>query len=138
MRLAMNDKFSISIDRSRGLVSIVMAGLFTLEDVRAFYEARREAHKALGWARNGHMTLNDVRGMKIQPQDTIGAFQDMLADPDYRSHRLAFITVPSLLRAQLLRALAGRDDARCFEDRAEAESWLFEDELAVQPLRRTG
>jgi hypothetical protein len=132
----MNADFSFEIDPSQGLVRITMAGLFTVADVRAFAEARRKAHKALGWPKNAHVTLNDLRDMKIQPQETVTAFYEMLADPDYRSRRLAFVAAPTLVRGQLQRALAGRDDARCFEDKAEAEAWLFEEEPAALPLRR--
>ena len=134
----MNADFSFEIDPSQGLVRITMAGLFTIADVRAFAEARREAQAALGWPKNGHVTLNDLRGMKIQPQETVAAFYEMLADPDYRSRRLAFVAAPTLVRGQLQRALAGRDDARCFEDFAEAEVWLFAEDVDSAPLRSFG
>ena len=132
----MNDKFSIAVDNSLGLVRIRMAGLFTLEDVRNFYGARREAHAQLGLPKNTHLTLNDVRALKILPQETLIAFCDMLADPDYHSRRLAFLVGPTLVRAQVMRALAGRENARCFDDEAEARAWLLDEETAVPPVRR--
>lgn len=138
MARPMNDKFSIKADRPSGLVRIAMRGLFTLDDVREFYEVRRSAHEALGLPKNAHLTLNDVRELKILPQDTLAAFCDMLADPDYRSRRLAFVVAPSLVRAQVVRALGGRGDARCFEDPAEAERWLLADEAPAMPQRRAG
>lgn len=113
-----------------------MRGLFALDDVRGFYEARRRAHEALGMAKNAHLTLNDVRELKILPQDTLAAFCDMLADPDYHSRRLAFVVAPTLVRAQVMRALGSRGQARCFEDPAEAERWLLADESPAMPLRR--
>jgi hypothetical protein len=134
----MNADFSFDIDQPQGLVRITMAGMFTLADVRAFAEARREAHAALGWPKNAHLTLNDVREMKIQPQDTVCAFYKMLADPDYRSRRLAFVTAPTLVRGQLVRALAGRDDARCFDDPAAAEAWLLAEDADAPALRAAG
>lgn len=154
----MDGSFSFEIDRPRGLIRIVMAGLFTAERVAGFLEARRRAHAELGCAPNRHLTLNDVRAMKIQPQDTVAAFRELLADPQYRSRRLAFVAAPTLARSQLMRALAGRD-SRCFADPAEAEAWLLaEDGIApagaspaeprywkqeaedgvVVPFRRTG
>lgn len=132
----MKDKFSIAIDPSRDLVRITMAGLFTLDDVRDFYEARREAHERLGLPKNAHLTLNDVRELKILPQETLAAFFEMLADPDYHSRRLAFVIAPNLVRAQVGRALAGRENARCFDDAIEAEAWLLEEEPVALPLRR--
>ena len=112
----MNEKFSIEADRSRGLIRIVMAGLLTLDDVEGFYEARQRAHEALSLPQNAHLTLNDVRELKILPQDVLTAFCEMLADPAFHSRRLAFIVAPTLVRAQVARALGGREDARCFTD----------------------
>lgn len=133
----MNDKFSIEADRAHGLVRIRMSGLFTLDDVRDFYETRRRVHAALGLPKNEHLTLNDVRDLKILPQQTLAAFCDMLADPDFHSRRLAFVVGPTLVRGQVVRALDGRTNARCFGEVEEAEAWLLaETPAAVQPLRR--
>ena len=126
-----------------------MAGLFEPGDVDRFLAARSEAHRALGCLPNRHLTLNDVRAMKIQPQQTVAAFHAILADSEYRSRRLAFVASPTLARSQLMRALAGRH-SRCFTDPAEAEAWLLEDDerarwaasgredAAALPLRRAG
>jgi hypothetical protein len=51
----------------------------------------------------------------------------MLAAPDYRSRRLAFVAGQTLARNQLLRALGTRD-ARCFDDPIMAEAWLFRED----------
>ena len=133
----MNDKFSIEADRAHGLVRIRMSGLFTLDDVRDFYETRRRVHAALGLPKNEHLTLNDVRDLKILPQQTLAAFCDMLADPDFHSRRLAFVVGPTLVRGQVVRALDGRTNARCFGEVEEAEARLLAETPApVQPLRR--
>lgn len=120
----MSATFSFKVDRARDLVRIQMAGLFTANEIAAFLEARRRAHAELGCAPNRHLTLNDVRRMKIQTQDIVAEFRYMLSDPDYRSRRLAFVAAPTLARGQLLRALQDRD-ARCFETIEAAEAWLF-------------
>lgn len=120
----MNASFSFEVDRSRDLIRIQMAGLFAPDDIGAFLEARRQAHAQLGCAPNRHLTLNDVRQMKIQTQEIVAAFRNMLSDPAYRSRRLAFVAAPTLARGQLLRALQNRD-ARCFETIEAAEAWLF-------------
>ena len=131
----MSDKFSFAIDRSRGLVRITMAGFYTLEDIRDFVAARKRAHEELGWAPNAHLTLNDVREMKVQPQETVQAFQAMLMAPEYRSRRLAFVVNKSLAQAQLARAVAGRE-AHFFNDIASAERYLFAEASDAQPARR--
>lgn len=126
----MNASFTFAIDRRLGLVRIVMSGLFQPEDVARFLEARAAAHAELGCGPNQHLTLNDVRAMKVQPQQTVAAFHELLADPAHRSRRLAFVVSPTLARSQLIRALAGRA-SRFFCDVAAAEAWLLaEDEEA--------
>lgn len=133
----MGAQFSFQIDRSRGLIRITMAGLFSHEAIADFLEARRQAHAELGLPPNAHLTLNDVRGMKIQAQDVVEAFREMLAAPEYRSRRLAFVANPTLARSQLMRALSNRE-AQCFEDPAIAEAWLLaEDPEDRARLRRT-
>ena len=112
-----------------------MSGLLTVDDVLAFVEARREAHKALRCPPNAHVTLNDIRELKIQPQPVVSAFRQMLAAPEYRSRRLAFVVGPTLALNQLTRALAGRE-GRFFEDPIAAEAWLLEEERDTAPARR--
>lgn len=127
----MDARFSFEVDPARDLVRISMAGLFSRQDIEDFAAARREAHRRLRCAPNAHLTLNDLRGLKIQSQETVAAFRDMLAAPGYRSRRLAFVAGPTLARMQLLRALDGRD-ARCFDDPITAEAWLLRDEETVR------
>ncbi|MES2442038.1 MAG: STAS/SEC14 domain-containing protein [Pseudomonadota bacterium] len=126
----MSAEFSFQVDSSRDLVRIRMGGFFTPEDIAAFLAARHEAHKLLTCRRNAHVTLNDIRDMKIQSQESVDAFRAMLAAPDYRSRRLAFIVSPTLARTQVMRAL-DRREARCFEDMWRAEAWLFARESAA-------
>lgn len=132
----MSATFSVTCDPDRDLIRITMAGFFAPRDIATFLAQRREAHARLRCGPNRHLTLNDVRGMKIQPQQAVAAFQEMLADPAYRSRRLAFIVAPTLARGQLARALAGRADAALFEDPAEAEAWLLGPAQDETPLRR--
>jgi hypothetical protein len=127
----MDARFSFDVDRSRDLVRIVMAGLFNEADVAAFVEAQQRAHAKLCCAPNRHVTLNDCRELKIQPQRTVAAFQQLLAAPEYRSRRLAFVTAPTLARGQLFRALGNRA-CRYFEDPAAAEAWLFEEDADAE------
>ena len=126
----MSARFSFRVEPSRDLVRIEMAGLFTLADIDAFLEARRRAHAELRCGPNQHLTINDVRDMKIQSQDAVARFRELLADPACRSRRLAFVAAPTLARSQLMRALDGRD-ARCFDDPDEAETWLFAEKRSI-------
>jgi hypothetical protein len=125
----MSARFHIEVEPANDLVRIRMGGLFTPDDIAAFAAARQEAHARLRCAANGHLTLNDLREMKIQPQESVAAFGAMLGDPAYRSRRLAFVIGPTLARSQLLRALSGRG-APCFDTVREAEFWLFAGDVA--------
>jgi hypothetical protein len=131
----MSAEFSFEIDPRRDLVRITMAGFFKKADIAAFIEARRVAHQQLACEPNAHLTLNDIRGMSIQSHDIVDSFREMLAAPEYRSRRLAFVVGYTLARSQAIRALESRE-ARWFDDPAQAEAWLFADELAEMPLRR--
>ncbi|MDT8760341.1 STAS/SEC14 domain-containing protein [Sphingomonas psychrotolerans] len=134
----MSATFSINAEPGRDLVRIAMAGLFTPEDIEAFYKARESEHAKLTCGPNRHLTINDLRGMKIQPQESVAAFQQMLGAPEYRSRRLAFVIGQTLARGQLQRALGGRGpDVRCFDTVAEAEAWLFSGAVAGD-LRAAG
>lgn len=133
----MSATFSITVEPERDLVRIAMAGLFTPEDIADFYAARQAAHAKLTCDRNEHLTINDLRDMKIQPQESVAEFQQMLGAPEYRSRRLAFVIGRTLARSQLQRALGGRGPStRCFDTVAEAEAWLFHG--SVGALRAAG
>jgi hypothetical protein len=131
----MSAEFSIQVDPQRDLVRITMAGFFKQADIADFLEARRAAHEKLRCAPNAHLTINDIRGMSIQSHDVVDAFRAMLAAPEYRSRRLAFVVGYTLARSQAIRAIESRA-AQWFEDPAKAEAWLFADDLAEMPLRR--
>ena len=104
----MSAEFSIRTDVCTSVINIVMKGFFDADDIARFLAARAAAHAELRCAPNAHCTINDVREMKIQAQEIVGAFQAMLADPAYRSRKLAFVTAPTLARPQLLRAIGSR------------------------------
>lgn len=122
----MSANFTIDVEPERNLVRIRMSGFFTTDDIGAFLAERAEAHARLVCGPNQHLTLNDLREMKIQAQESVENFRAMLADPAYRSRRLAFVMGRTLARTQLFRALDQRY-ARCFEDVPTAEAWLFAD-----------
>ncbi|MEP9358608.1 hypothetical protein [Sphingomonas sp. KR3-1] len=120
----MSAEFSFDVDPARSLVRIRMSGFFAPEDIAAFLAARTEAHARLTCGPNQHFTINDLRDIKIQAQESVELFRDLLADPAYRSRRLAFVIGKTLARTQLQRAL-DRRCARCFDDPWAAEAWLF-------------
>ena len=133
----MSGKFSFTLERDRGLVRISMHGFYRLDDVAHFFEARRKAHAELGLARGAHLTLNDLRGMKIQAQEVIQAFQQGLAVPEDKARKLAIVVDAVMARGQANRAISSAD-TRYFTDIESAEAWLFEGEPAVGELQHAG
>lgn len=126
----MSAEYSITVDPGRDLVRIRMAGFFAPEDIAAFVQARNAAHAQLTCAPNQHVTINDIRDMKIQPQQSVDGFRAILADPRYRSRKLAFVVSATLARTQVMRAL-DRREARCFDDTWSAEAWLLMRDVAA-------
>ena len=128
----MAEKFTFRIDRAHGLVRIAMHGFYDVQDVAAFFEARRTAHAELGLPPNRHLTLNDLRGMQVQKQEVIEAFQKGLAAPEEKARKLAIVVDAAMARGQASRAIDAAD-TRYFTDVAEAEAWLLagEDDRAA-------
>ena len=118
----MDAKFDCVADPRRNLMRVKMAGFFSEEDVQRFAAAYRSLLPQLDAP--GHLTLVDIRQMQIQPQSVVGAFSTLLASPDVRSQRLAFVCSSTLARLQAQR-LTDRAGVRFFEDEAEAETWLL-------------
>lgn len=123
----MSAKFLIQSDSENGLVRFILAGFFTVADFARLLPGRDRAYAELHSPPNSHLTLVDVRRLKIQSPQMVEAFGSMLSDPSFRSRRIAFVIGRTLVRSQLMRALAGRD-ARCFETVEEAEAFLFRGE----------
>ncbi len=125
----MEAAFSIDVDASRSLVRIEMSGFFAVEDIVRFVAARDQAHRLLKCAPNGHVTLVDIRGMKIQSQDSVESFKHVLNNPKFASRRLAVVVAQSLARMQIKRAASERD-AQYFDSIEGAESWLLAPDAA--------
>lgn len=121
----MTATFCVTAEPARDLIRIKLDGFLTPELTADFFRARNEAHRKLRCAPNQHVTIADVRGMAIQAHDIVQRFQSMLADPAYRSRRLAIVTPSTLARMQVHRA-SGNPHARFFADPGEAEAWALE------------
>lgn len=127
----MDAHFFFDVDPTRHLVRTTLSGFFTAPAFKAYIAGRRAAFAQLRCPITHHLALTDVRGLKIQSQEMVAAFAEVLADPRTRARRLAFVAASTLARQQLSRAI-GRRDARCFLDADEAEGWL----LADDPLQQ--
>lgn len=119
--------YKVEVDPAEPVVRHYLAGFFEEADVARYRAARDAAHRRLTCAPNAHVTLVDIRDMKIQQQEVVAAFAAMMGEPQHRSRKLAFVVAQSLARLQLLRAIANRG-ARCFTSIEDAEAWLLADD----------
>lgn len=118
--------FSIDADPSRRLIAVTVGGFYTMDALRRFERAYRDAHARLACPPNEHLSLVDTSAMHIQSQDVVAAFADIARDPAIRSRRLAFVVGASLARQQTRRLIEpDRQGVGFFRDRAAAEAWLF-------------
>ena len=131
----MSASFSFDVDPSRDLVRITLSGFFHRDDVLALAEALLEALRRLTCPPSAHITLIDVRGLEIQSQETMDAFEALLSAREHRSRRLALVVAPTLARMQVERALASRPGVACFASPYDAAAWLL-DEIDPAPLLR--
>ncbi|WP_156358368.1 hypothetical protein [Sphingobium sp. Leaf26] len=118
----MDVDFDIVPDPRHNMMRVRMTGFFDQEQVRQFAAAYRSA--LAGLTSPGHLTLVDITAMKIQAQDVVAAFSGLLAAPDVRSRKLAFLCGSTLARLQAQR-LTDRDGVCFFEDPVAAERWLL-------------
>ncbi|KQT34988.1 hypothetical protein ASG29_02290 [Sphingomonas sp. Leaf412] len=123
----MNGTFDIVVDADRDLVVMRLAGFFDADTLGRFLAARAVAARQLRCGPNRHLSLTDISAISIQAQDMVAAFGAVLADPSFRSRRLAFVVATSLARVQLRRALGRRidHDVAFFTDHAAAMRWLL-------------
>ena len=120
----MRAEITIDIDVVRSLVRTRLAGFFDDAAIADFLAQRRQAFQRLRCAPNQHLSLTDVRDMAIQTQSVVSRWHQVLADPGYRSRKLAFVVASTLARMQLQRAIGSRD-AQVFTDPGEAERWVL-------------
>jgi hypothetical protein len=133
----MTAEFSIAPDRMRGLLHVTMGGFFTPDDVAAFRNELEIKLQLLRCSPNAHVMLCDVRCMKIQPQEIVSTFAQIVGNPRYRSRRLAFVTGSSLSRLQA-RRLTDRDGVSFFQHIELAEQWLFQTIPSEEMQRASG
>lgn len=115
----------------RDLIRVTLSGFFDPGGLAGFDRARRAALARLRCGPNQHDTLVDVSELKLQAQGVFEAFRAMIAAPETRSRRLAFVTGHAAIRMQV-RRLIDRDDIRCFADLAAAEAWLAAPAIAAR------
>lgn len=121
--------WNVEVELDRRLLKLAIRGFFTVDDVAAFATAVRAAIVRLrpSLAGRPHVTICDTRGVQIQSAGAGAAFETMLANPEARSRRLAYVIDAALAQMQIKRITA-REDAAYFRTYEEAEAWVFADD----------
>lgn len=115
--------FSFEMDAAAGLVRTRVTGMFRPGDVERYFAAQRQAVRSSGCPFGDHLALVDLRALPVQSQEVVLEFQRRLGAGGV-ARRAALVCGSALLRLQMNRLLADRDDARTFTDEGEAERWL--------------
>lgn len=116
----------IQLDPVRKLLTLTLTGFFDVSYVAQIRADIVEGIAKLGCPPNRHITLVNISDSKLQAQDSVAAFGDIITDPTIMSRRLAVVVGSSLARMQVRRIMK-RDDAECFDNIAAARLWLFSD-----------
>ncbi|MBB3175519.1 hypothetical protein FHR90_003375 [Endobacter medicaginis] len=107
-----------------------MGGFFDGATIVSMKTERVRVIAALPCPANAHITLCDIRQMKIQSQERVQDFARLVGGDDIRSKRLAFVTGASLARIQAKR-LTDRPGVEFFSNPDTALNWLREPEAAI-------
>ncbi|RYE94288.1 MAG: hypothetical protein EOO77_44370, partial [Oxalobacteraceae bacterium] len=70
----MQATFSFAVDPILHLMQVTMAGFYEPDDIARFAIERAQAHRLLPCGLNEHLTLVDIRGMRIQSQTSVELF----------------------------------------------------------------
>jgi hypothetical protein len=116
--------FTIHTDRDRMLIRASLSGFMTPDDVRDFIHAEQMAAASLSPRSGHHLLLVDASQCALQSQEVVAAFQHAVSNCLLKARRIAVFTGPTLSRMQAARIL-NRDDAKAFNDPAQAEEWLL-------------
>ena len=116
----MTRAISLSVDPDHRLLRFRLAGFLTVEDARNVSAQKLKAITDLGGDPTDHVSLVDVSQCTIQAQDVAALFTQIIANPQYRARRAAFLVHPtSLSKMQVRRMLQGSGgSARLFENEA--------------------
>jgi hypothetical protein len=123
----MAGQFSIELVGGQ-LLLYKLSGFFDAQDLRRFQAEIDAAFARLTCPPNTHLSLLNVSECALQSQAVVAGFEQLLARPDRRARRTAFVLETSLARMQVRRLLPARPDTAMFEDEASALAWLRADD----------
>ncbi len=123
----MKPEYTIAVDNHRALLVVTLRGQFDEATVDAWGADRRRAIERMNVPRNQHFALYDATDLVLPSQAAFVAIQRHMADPATMSRRAAGINGSAIQRLQNSR-MTQHPAVGIFEDRDEAEAWLFADD----------
>lgn len=124
----MEAAYAVRVDSAHRLVDVTMGGYFSAEDLGWAGEQVRAAIQSLGGDAGRHVTLYDLRGMKVVPPAAVDALCRTITSDAVRAiwaRRIAYVVGSALARQQVKRIAALREGTGIFEDRQAALDWLL-------------
>lgn len=121
----------VIVNRPHKMVSVVADGFFTIADIEHTGRELHAAIRSLGADAGQHVTLYDLSAAQVTAAPALERFGTFFTDTAYRgiwARRVAFVSTSALLRRQLERVAAIRDNLRSFDDRDAAIGWLLDDQ----------
>ncbi len=120
--------FALSVEPTRRLISITLPSNIDPAIAREIGAAKAKAADQLGDIERGHVTLFDVRALRVQPQSIMQMFADFVRDTPRKSLKVAILVGEGTSRMQFRRlaeAEAIREDLKLFTERTSAVDWLL-------------
>ncbi len=115
--------FTIQPLQNQQVISVVIEGSLTLDDVDRLRGAQRSALRAAGWKVDNYDLLVYVVDAQLEDTVVASAFKKLRTDPERRPSRMAFVHGASSTRSQVRRLWTTQGDA-VFANVTEALEWL--------------
>jgi hypothetical protein len=118
--------YEIHPDLSRGLVTVVLRGFWTIETLDRFRAALKAAALPIAKKEGAYLCLADASDFAVQTQESLSRFSDLSADEGIKARKIAIVAPIGLSRMQLSR-ITPDDRRQIFANREEALNWLLAD-----------
>ena len=118
-------KYLIDAEAGERLLRMKLIGLWTVDDLRSFDDARTSRLRALGWSSGSFVSLLDLRQHGVQSQAVTAQARANFQEKPIVPRRHAIVIASALNRLQAKR-LAAPVNERLFDDEAGALAWLRE------------
>lgn len=119
--------FDVSSDYGLGIVTFELRGSFDEFALAGLADARTQAIREMLRRCRRYSSLVDLSRCELVGKDLVAGFERMFAGPGKPADRMAIVVERALVRMQVRRMTATRRNARFFENRSAALSWLAGD-----------